>query len=110
MLDLKKINAPRNTQTQDFMQISEPTGNVYESLVIISKRANQANDELREELHEKLEEFATNQESLEEIFENKEQIEVSKYYEGLPKPHAIAMAEFLEGKVYFRHPEVEESK
>lgn len=101
-IDLKKTNAPVNTITYDREVIEEPTGNIYEAISIISKRATQINSEIKKELLEKLDEFATYNDSLEEIFENKEQIEVSKFYEKLPKPHALAVQEWLEGKVYFR--------
>lgn len=104
-MDFKKSNAPRNTVTLSQNALDAPTGNIYESLAIISKRANQIQDALKSELQEKLEEFATHTESLEEIFENKEQIEVSRFYESLPKPTAIATQEWLDGKVYFRIPE-----
>jgi DNA-directed RNA polymerase subunit K/omega len=102
-MDLKKTNAPVNTITYDKNVIEEPTGNVYEAITIIAKRAGQINTEIKNELVDKLEEFATYNDSLEEIFENKEQIEVSKFYEKLPKPHALAVQEWLEGKVYYRN-------
>ena len=102
-MDLKKTNAPVNTVTYDKNVIEEPTGNVYEAITIIAKRAGQINTEIKNELVDKLEEFATYNDSLEEIFENKEQIEVSKFYEKLPKPHALAVQEWLEGKVYYRN-------
>ena len=101
-MDLKKTNAPVNTVTYDKNVIEEPTGNVYEAITIIAKRAGQINTEIKNELVDKLEEFATYNDSLEEIFENKEQIEVSKFYEKLPKPHALAVQEWLDGKVYYR--------
>ena len=101
-MDLKKTNAPVNTITYNRSTIEERTGNIYEAITIISKRANQVNSEIKKELTEKLEEFATYNDSLEEIFENKEQIEVSKYYEKLPKPHALAVQEWLDDKIYYR--------
>ena len=101
-MDLKKTNAPVNTITYDKRVIEEPTGNVYEAITIMANRANQINSEIKKELIEKFEEFATYNDSLEEIFENKEQIEVSKFYEKLPKPHALAVQEWLEGKIYYR--------
>ena len=104
-MDLKKTNAPVNTVTYDRNQIDEPTGNIYESISIISRRAEQINTEIKKELIDKLEEFATYNDSLEEIFENKEQIEVSKFYEKLPKPHALAVQEWLTDKVYYRNTE-----
>ncbi|WP_346882097.1 DNA-directed RNA polymerase subunit omega [uncultured Algibacter sp.] len=104
-MDLKKTNAPVNTITYDRNQIDEPTENIYESISIISRRAEQINTEIKKELIDKLEEFATYNDSLEEIFENKEQIEVSKFYEKLPKPHALAVQEWLTDKIYFRNTE-----
>ncbi|AXG74327.1 hypothetical protein DVK85_08830 [Flavobacterium arcticum] len=101
-MDLKKAHAPVNTVTYNKTKIEEPTGNVYEAITIIAKRANQINGEIKKELIEKLEEFATYNDSLEEIFENKEQIEVSKFYEKLPKPHALAVEEWLEGKITYK--------
>ena len=104
-MDLKKTNAPVNTVTYDRNQIDEPTENIYESISIISRRAEQINTEIKKDLIDKLEEFATYHDSLEEIFENKEQIEVSKFYEKLPKPHALAVQEWLTDKIYFRNTE-----
>lgn len=103
MTDLKKTDAPVNTVTLNKNVVDEPTQNIYEAISIVSKRANQINIEIKKELLEKLDEFATYNDSLEEIFENKEQIEVSKFYERLPKPHALAMQEWLEGKIYYRN-------
>src|SRR5690554_7974103 len=102
-MDFKKTTAPVNTVTYDKNIIEEPTGNIYEAITIIAKRATQINSEIKKELSEKLDEFATYNDSLEEVFENKEQIEVSKFYERLPKPHAIAVEEWMEGKIYFRN-------
>lgn len=101
-MDLKKTTAPVNTVTYNKSLIEAPTGNVYEAITIIAKRANQINMDIKKELIEKLEEFATYNDSLEEIFENKEQIEVSKFYEKLPKSHALAVQEWLENKIYYR--------
>lgn len=101
-MDLKKTTAPVNTITYNKNIIEEPTGNVYEAITIIAKRANQINSEIKKELIEKLEEFATYNDSLEEVFENKEQIEVSKFYEKLPKPHALAVQEWLDGKIFYK--------
>ncbi len=105
MTDLKKTNAPVTTQTYDRNIIDEPTHNIYEAISVISKRAEQINTDIRRELVDKLEEFATYNDSLEEIFENKEQIEVSKFYEKLPKPHALAVQEWLDNKIYHRNTE-----
>lgn len=102
-MDFKKSNANKTTVTQNLAELDRPTENIYEAVVIMSKRAEQINDELREELHEKLEEFATSTETLEEIFDNKEQIEVSKFYENLPKPTAIAAEEWVNQKIYYRN-------
>ena len=101
-MDLKKTNAPVNTITYNKSQIEEPAGNIYEAITIIAKRASQINTEIKTELIEKLEEFATYNDSLDEVFENKEQIEVSKFYEKLPKSHALALEEWLEGRVTFK--------
>ena len=101
-MDLKKTTAPVNTITYNKNVIEEPTGNVYEAITIMAKRANKINVEIKKELIEKLEEFATYNDSLEEVFENKEQIEVSKFYEKLPKPHALAVQEWLDNKIYYK--------
>ncbi|WP_461534160.1 DNA-directed RNA polymerase subunit omega [Sinomicrobium sp.] len=107
MSNLRKTEAPVSTITLDKNKIDAPTENIYEAISIIAKRATQINAEIKKELIEKLEEFATYTDSLEEIFENKEQIEVSKFYEKLPKPHAMAVEEWLNDKVYFRDTEKE---
>ena len=104
-MDFKKMQADKTTRTHNINEIDAATDNVYEALTIIAKRAEQINDSTREELHAKLEEFASSTESLEEIFENKEQIEVSKFYESLPKPTALALQEWLENRFYFRKEE-----
>ncbi|MTG98372.1 MULTISPECIES: DNA-directed RNA polymerase subunit omega [Myroides] len=101
-MDLKKTNAPVNTVTYNKNKIEEPVGNVYKAITIIAKRASQINTEIKGELIEKLEEFATYNDSLDEVFENKEQIEVSKFYEKLPKAHALAVEEWLDNKVTFK--------
>ena len=105
MIDLKKSNAPVSTITYNRNEIEESTDNIYEAISVISRRAEQINTDIRRELVDKLEEFATYNDSLEEIFENKEQIEVSKLYERLPKPHALAVQEWLDDKIYFRNTE-----
>lgn len=107
-MDLKKVNAPVTTETYNRNDIDAPTANIYEAISVISRRAEQINTEIRKELIDKLEEFATYNDSLEEIFENKEQIEVSKFYEKLPKPHALAVQEWLNDKIYYRNTEEEE--
>ncbi len=106
-MDYKETKAPVSTVTYDKEAIEAPTDNIYEAISIIAKRATQINSDLKKELVDKLDEFATYNDSLEEVFENKEQIEVSKFYERLPKPHAIAVEEWLAGKVYHRTPDVE---
>ncbi|UZH56883.1 DNA-directed RNA polymerase subunit omega [Salinimicrobium tongyeongense] len=107
-MDLKRTDAPLNTTTLDKNKIDASTNNIYEAISIISKRATQINSEIKKELLEKLDEFATYNDSLDEIFENKEQIEVSKFYEKLPKPHALAVQEWLEEKIYYRNTKSEE--
>jgi len=102
-MDLKKVKAPVSTETYDRNIIDKSTDNIYEAISIISKRSEQINSDIRTELIDKLEEFATYNDSLEEIFENKEQIEVSKFYEKLPKPHALAVQEWLYEKIYHRN-------
>ncbi len=102
-MDIKNLDAPISTVTLDKNLIDAPTNNIYEAISIISKRASQINSDIKKELLEKLDEFATYNDSLEEIFENKEQIEVSKFYERLPKPHAMAVQEWLENKIYWRN-------
>ena len=101
-MDFKKTNAEPSTVTRDIRKFDGPTGNIYESISIISKRANQISSEMKEELSAKLAEFASNSDNLEEIFENREQIEISKFYEKLPKPHALAVQEWLDDKIYYR--------
>jgi DNA-directed RNA polymerase subunit K/omega len=103
MTKYRNSNAPSSTSTYNRNKIESPTENIYEAISIIAKRSNQINLDIRKELHEKLDEFATHNDSLEEIFENKEQIEVSKFYERLPKPHAMAIEEWLNEKVYHRN-------
>ncbi len=105
MNDLKNSKAPVSTVTIDRNEFDQKTGNIYEAISIASKRAIQINSEIKKELLEKLEEFATYSDSLEEVFENKEQIEVSKFYEKLPKPHAMAINEWLEDRIYYRNTE-----
>lgn len=103
-MDYKNTDAALTTVTYDKAKIEEPTENIYQSISIMAKRATQINEDLKRELIDKLEEFATHNDSLEEVFENKEQIEVSRFYEKLPKSTAIAVQEWLEGKIYFRDP------
>ena len=97
-----------STVTRDLRELDTQTGNIYESIVIMSKRANQISNNIKEELHQKLSEFASSNDNLEEVFENREQIEISKYYEKLPKPTLVAVQEFLDDKVYYRNPAKEQ--
>jgi len=103
-MDYKNTKAESTTVTYDKVKIESATENIYEAISVIAKRATQINGDLKNELVEKLEEFATHNDSLDEVFENKEQIEVSKFYEKLPKPTAIAVQEWLEERVYHRNP------
>lgn len=108
-MNFKNTNAARTTITRNVQELEQPTGNIYESIVIVSSRAKQISLEMKEELNAKLQEFATTQDNLEEVFENREQIEISKFYERLPKPHAIAVQELLDDKIYFREVDADES-
>ena len=102
-MDYRKTNAPTNTVTRDVMSLCEDTGNIYESVAIIAKRATQISAELKQELTNKLQEFSSSSDSsVDEVFENSEQIEISRYYERLPKPTLIATKEFEEGRIFFR--------
>ncbi|MBF1553735.1 MAG: DNA-directed RNA polymerase subunit omega [Prevotella salivae] len=101
-MDYKKSKAPVNTVTRDIMELCQETGNIYESVAIIAKRSNQISVEIKQDLNKKLAEFASYNDSLEEVFENREQIEISRYYEKLPKPTLLATEEFVEGNVYWR--------
>ncbi len=103
-VNFKNTNASRTTVTRDPNSLADNTGNIYETLNILSRRANQISREMKEELTAKLAEFASSTDNLEEIFENREQIEISKFYERLPKPVAIAVHEYLEGGTYWRNP------
>lgn len=104
-MDYKKVKAPTNTVTRDINEIAAPTGNIYESVAIISKRANQISVEMKKEIKAKLDEFASYNDSLDEVYENREQIEISRYYEKLPKPTLIASQEFADNQIYFRDPQ-----
>ncbi|MBL7904021.1 MAG: DNA-directed RNA polymerase subunit omega [Bacteroidales bacterium] len=103
-MDFKKIKTDSVAVTRNTNKLMEPTGNIYESVAVMSKRANQIALEIKEELNSKISEFAIPSDNLEEVFENREQIEIAKYYEHLPKPTLIAVQEFLNGQVYFRNP------
>jgi len=104
-MDFKKVIAPSNTQTRDIREIEKNVGNIYETVMIIAKRANSISLEMKSELNKKLEEFASYTDNLEEIHENREQIEISKFYEKLPKPTSISLEEYLENKLFYRYPE-----
>jgi len=108
-MDIKKNSVPGNTVTRNLPDLDGQTDNIYESVVIIGKRANQIAGEIKQELTRKLADFSTSTDSLEETFENREQIEISKYYERMPKPTLIATEEFLDRKVYFRQKDEEDA-
>lgn len=103
-MDYRRTNAPQNTETRDVMNLAEPVGNVYEMVRIISKRANQLSIEMKQDLDSKLQEFASYTDNLEEVFENHEQIEISRFYEKLPKPALIALQDWEENEIYYRNP------
>lgn len=106
MATTKKV--PVNTQTMNLCDLAEPTGNIYETVVILSKRANQLAIAEKKELTRKLEDFKNDRDTMEEVFENREQIEISKYYERQPKPGLVAIEEFKEGEIYYRKANSEE--
>jgi DNA-directed RNA polymerase subunit K/omega len=103
-MDYKKIKAASTTIPRDLREVESITGNIYEGITVMAKRANQINAELKEELNTKLQEFASFTDNLEEVFENREQIEISRYYERLSKPTLIAYEEFVENQIYYRNP------
>ena len=107
-MDYKKSKAPVNTVTRDIMDLAKDTDNIYESVSIIAKRANQISSELKQELSQKLQEFSSYSDTLDEVFENREQIEISRFYEKMPKASLLATEEFVEDKVYFRNPAKED--
>ena len=104
MIDYKQTKAPKTTITRDLNELTEKVGNVYETVAIIGKRSNQISTALKKELDAKLQDFSVPQDSIDETFENKEQIEISRYYEQLPKPTLRAAKEFEDGEVYFKNP------
>lgn len=106
-MDYKKVRTENSAVTRKLRDFSKETGNVYETLAILSKRANQVSLEMRDELKKKIDEFATTNTNLEEVFENREQIEISKFYERIPKPTLISVQEYLDGQIYFRNPSKE---
>jgi DNA-directed RNA polymerase subunit K/omega len=101
-MKFKKTGAEKSTITREVNELTEKTGNIYKAVSLLASRSKQINEKMKEELLSKLEEFALDQEQLDEIFENQEQIAVSKFYESLPKPWAIAMQELLKDEIYFR--------
>ena len=103
-MDYKKTKAPTNTVTRNIMDLCDDTNNIYESVAIIAKRANQISLDIKQELNKKLQEFASYNDYLEEVFENREQIEISRYYEKLPKPSLLATQEFVDKNIYWRDP------
>jgi DNA-directed RNA polymerase subunit K/omega len=109
-MDYKKTNAPGNTVTRDLVELCAEKGNIYETVAIIGKRANQISMEVKNDLAKKLQEFASYTDNLEEMFENREQIEISRYYEKFPKPALIAAQEYIEGKIFYRNPAKEKEK
>jgi DNA-directed RNA polymerase subunit K/omega len=109
-MDYKKIKTDSEAVTRDTRKFSEHTSNIYETVVIISKRSNQIALELKDELSKKIEEFATTNDNLEEVFENKEQIEIARFYERMPKPTLIAVNEYLNEQIYYRNPHKEIAK
>ncbi|HOO98730.1 MAG TPA: DNA-directed RNA polymerase subunit omega [Bacteroidales bacterium] len=104
-MDYRKSNAPATTITRDIDQLNETTGNIYETVIVVARRSNQIAVEMKQELNKKLEEFASYSDNLEEVFENREQIEISKFYERLPKPTLIALQELEENKIFYRNPD-----
>ena len=109
-MDFKKTNAEQSIVTRDIRKFDAPTGNIYEAVSIMSKRANQISSELKEELSGKLQEFSSHTDNWEEVFENREQIEISKHYERMAKPHSIAVQELVDGEVYWRYPDTENTE
>ncbi|MBU1369764.1 MAG: DNA-directed RNA polymerase subunit omega [Bacteroidetes bacterium] len=108
-MDFKRIKTDTTAVTRQKDQFYEETGNIYETVAILAKRANQISVDLKEELNNKIAEFSSSSDNLEEVFENREQIEIAKFYERLPKPSLIAIHEFLTKEIYHRNPHKEES-
>ncbi|MCD4683441.1 MAG: DNA-directed RNA polymerase subunit omega [Bacteroidales bacterium] len=104
-MDYKKVKTDTVAVTRKIRDFDERTNNIYETVAILSKRANQISLEMKEELDQKIQEFATTQDNLEEIFENREQIEIARYYERIPKPTLISVHEFMNEKIYYRNPQ-----
>ena len=108
-MDYKKVKTDTTAVTRKMREFNKVTDNIYETVAMLGKRANQISLEIKEELNKKISEFATSNDNLEEIFENREQIEIAKFYERLPKPTLLAVQEFLENQIYYRNP-LKESK
>ncbi len=108
-MDYKKVKTETTAVTRQKERFYENTGNIYETIVVLSKRANQIGYEIKKELDQKIEEFAPASDNLEEVFENREQIEIARFYEGLPKPTLLSVNEFLKGEIYIRNPHKEHS-
>ncbi len=109
-MDYKKVKTDSTAVTRRLRDFDRTTGNIYETVAMLSKRGNQISLELKEELNKKIQEFATTSDNLEEVFENREQIEIAKFYERLPKPTLIAVQEFIDDQIYYRNPSKEASE
>ena len=106
-MDIKKYKTTSTTITRDVREFDDKTGNIYETVAMLAKRSDQISSEMKRELNKKIEEFVSSTDSVDEIFENREQIEVVRYYEQLPKPTLIAIQEYLNGELYYRNPDKE---
>ena len=106
-MDIKKYKTTSTTITRDVREFDDKTGNIYETVAMLAKRSDQISSEMKRELNKKIEEFVSSTDSVDEIFENREQIEVVRYYEQLPKPPLIAIQEYLNGELYYRNPDKE---
>jgi DNA-directed RNA polymerase subunit K/omega len=106
-MDYKKVKTETSAVTRKIQDFSKLTGNIYETVAVLSKRANQISLEIKEELNKKLSEFSTGNDNLEEVFENREQIEIAKFYERLPKPTLISVQEYIDDQIYYRNPSKE---
>lgn len=103
-MEIKKTKTPATTITRNMVDFSNETGNVYETVALLSKRANQISTDIKQELHKKIDEYMSTNDNIEEVFENREQIEIAKQYEQLPKPTLVAVQEYLNGEIYYRNP------
>ena len=106
-MEVKKIKTPSTTVTRNMVDFSNQTENVYETVAMLSRRSNQISTIIKQELHKKIDEYVTSSDNIEEVFENREQIEIAKHYEQLPKPTLIAIQEYLNGELYYRNPNKE---